>query len=407
MKNIAVTSVLVLALLLAAPALAANYYASPAGNAAWTSATNIATPCSVTTALANARAGDTVFYRGGTYTINTGLITNSGNDGTSTNRIVHKAYPGETPNLVINAGGDVALYIDSDYVTLDGLTIHAGNFNAEGAIIKIGDNNSATHAIVQNCTLHMTSTNSLDNVDAIYLKGVRLANYALIQNNLIEGPEANIAGGVFIGGAGGNSLGIKVLNNVIHGFNVGFYVKHVNADTSLATGAEVAYNYFYGITGDGAFIGIPAFFNIHDNIAVCSGTCVMFGINGGGSNGTGTVFNHNTLRGAFFAANEAGGMINYTISNNIMPRYEVYGGSGNTWSYNMYGSGASRGTGDLANTSPVFTGGSAPTTVAGFALTAASPGKGRGSDGKDLGADTTKIGRQTLSNPQGLKVSGP
>jgi len=51
-------------------------------------------------------------------------------------------------------------------------------------------------------------------------------------------------------------------------------------------------------------------------------------------------------------------------------------------------------------------GGEAPDTIAGFALDTHSPGKNAGSDGKDMGADVSKVGIQvmtslTLTSPNG------
>ncbi len=61
--------------------------------------------CSVTQANVNAAHGDTVYFRGGTYTLSGAslgsaiLPTNNGT-GTGANRIIFKGYPGETPILV-------------------------------------------------------------------------------------------------------------------------------------------------------------------------------------------------------------------------------------------------------------------------------------------------------------------
>jgi len=81
---------------------AAIHYVSNSGKATWANSTNISTPCSVSTAFANAAAGDVVNFRGGTYNIgaaskNNYPVYSFANSGTSENRITFQAYPGETP----------------------------------------------------------------------------------------------------------------------------------------------------------------------------------------------------------------------------------------------------------------------------------------------------------------------
>jgi hypothetical protein len=187
---------------------------------------------------------------------------------------------------------------------------------------------------------------------------------------------------------------------------VGIYCKHVNADTSFSSGAEWAYNYIHDIgqSNDGGLLGIPGWTNIHDNLIVnAQGT--MFGINGGGSNGTNCLINHNTFVGGKFSAmNENGGMINYSITNNIIRNRDLYGGSGNTWSYNMWTNDTALGSHDLGNTSPTYVGGPNPTTVAGFALAVGSNGKGKASDGKDMGADVSRVGVQNGNLPPNIRI---
>lgn len=89
-------------LLFADSALAGTYYVSPTGDAAWNSCANINTPCSWQTAMANAVAGDTVYFRAGIYEPGEGHPTGNpkiypANDGTAEAPITFQAYPGETP----------------------------------------------------------------------------------------------------------------------------------------------------------------------------------------------------------------------------------------------------------------------------------------------------------------------
>jgi hypothetical protein len=243
-------------------------------------------------------------------------------------------------------------------------------------------------------------------VDCIILK-TNYSSYALIQYNDLEGFGGNICGGVIYLSTG--NVGSKILNNEIHNLGVGLYCKHVNGDTSLSSGAEWAYNYIHhiGATNDGGFLGIPAYINIHDNLVV-NAKATDFGINGGGPNGTNCLINHNTFFGGKFTAmNESGGMINYTIRNNIIKDRDMYGGSGNSWDYNMWTAASAIGAHDLGNTSPTFVGGANPSTITGFALAAGSRGKGAASDGTDMGADVSRIGRLGTEGPlapSGLRI---
>lgn len=381
---------------------AKNLYVAKTGNDSVTYAANdISHPwLTFAKALANAVAGDTVWLRGGTYNESPELMTtNSGTGNSDSQRIIYKAYPGETPVIVSTTTHGAALFIDDDYITIDGLTFYTTINNASNgdrSCIDVGDWHSATHVKIINCHLKIVYSATHDNVDCIILEGGHNSDYALIQNNDLEGYTTTQCGGVIIMTVG-SATGAKILNNEIHNLGIGLYCKHVNGDTSFSSGAEWAYNYIHDIgpTNDGGVMGIPAYINIHDNIIVnANGT--DFGINGGGSNGTNSLINHNTFYGGKFRAqNESGGMINYTIKNNIMNSYEVYGGSGNTWDYNIYKSGSAIGAHDLANTSPSFSGGSTPTTIAGFTLTSGSRGYAAASDGKNMGADTTLVGIQT------------
>ena len=47
----------------------ATHYVSPDGNYSWVESININTACSYSTAMSNAIAGDTVYFRGGTYNL--------------------------------------------------------------------------------------------------------------------------------------------------------------------------------------------------------------------------------------------------------------------------------------------------------------------------------------------------
>ena len=93
----ALLGTLLLLLMCLPSAQAAIYYVSPSGSATWSQCTNINTPCNVTTGMSNAVAGDTVYFRGGTYLVASGSRYSPKNSGISGSPITFKAYPGEIP----------------------------------------------------------------------------------------------------------------------------------------------------------------------------------------------------------------------------------------------------------------------------------------------------------------------
>lgn len=117
-----------------------KYYVSSTSHSSnWEAAQNIGTPCDVTSAFANAVAGDTVLFRGGTYTVpqrNSGNwlsgYYNPANSGTEKQPIVFKAYPGEVPLFDGTSGGSA----DKDghkyygYATLFGINNYTPSGNS-------------------------------------------------------------------------------------------------------------------------------------------------------------------------------------------------------------------------------------------------------------------------------------
>lgn len=390
---------------------AANHYVSPNGNASWSNSTNISAPASLATAFANATAGDLVYFRGGIYTTSGNHYTSHSGTGDAENqRVVFRAYPGETPNIVNTNTGQGTFMIEHNYWWFDGLTIHSTFNNAaagDRGVIYAGYNQPTTGLKVTNCHLVIDYTATGDNVDCCLLKST---TNALIQNNLLEGYAGNIAGGVIFF----NGIGNKVLNNEIKNIGIGIYQKHPNCDTGFETGIEFAYNYVHdiGASNDGGFLGQGSYINLHDNIVVnSSGFAMIWGSDGGNicAQGHGMLFNHNTFRGTVLTSEL--GMPDAIFKNNILSSY-VFESAHGTWDYNIYNSGSALGAHDQGNTSVTFVGGATPATISGYALTSNSNGYLDGDDGKDLGADISLVGIQSEqvsdatppSAPSGLSV---
>jgi hypothetical protein len=136
------------------------FWVSPTGAASWGDAKS-ATPlsgtncCSLAIANANAAAGDTVYFRDGTYTYVDGgnRAVVPAQSGTSGSRITFAAHTGETPVIQGSWVGTPAVtgvYLTHDYFVLDGLTIH--NMNS-GVHIANGNYNE-----IKNCTIYADTT---------------------------------------------------------------------------------------------------------------------------------------------------------------------------------------------------------------------------------------------------------
>jgi hypothetical protein len=395
------------------------YVAPPASGGSDSNPGTIGSPwLTLEKALATAAAGDTVYFRGGTHTASGSYYPSAtAHAGTSDSPITLKSYPGETATIT---GNNISYYIrvEQPYWIFDGLTFIANNLlGSGGCIILNGENYNGHHMTVRNCSFQIVSSNSVDNVACVRLQSGR-SNYALIQNNTFAGFHAASRGQSGVQYLGGTNVGSKILNNNFHDFWLGIYVKHANSDTSLSTGAEIAYNYFYSIDS-AALYGNPVYINYHDNLIV--GTIIDFGDNGGGIQGHHNTVNHNTVynKGLVFEYHSEGAITYCNLTNNVFmgqANINYYAPVGfqhyTTLDYNLYITGSSAIAECGSNYSlaswkthygqdahslagaPIFVGGTAPTTIAGFALSSTSPGKNAASDGKDMGADIGQVGIQ-------------
>jgi hypothetical protein len=152
-----------------------GHYVAPDGNATWAQSTALANPCAPLTAFQNAAAGDTVYFRGGVYTIphNSAFYPSNTlwqpvNSGVAGNPITFCAYPAELPILdgvvpLNGTGTDFATYIGSypdnqtdvlavvnqDYITIDGFSTRVNGGTGLGVPrIQVW---GSTGTIIQNC----------------------------------------------------------------------------------------------------------------------------------------------------------------------------------------------------------------------------------------------------------------
>jgi len=141
------------------------YWVSPAGQAAW-SAAKSATPvssnacCSLKTACASAKAGDTVYLRGGTYSFakenDTAMeLANSGVAGTPAQWITFRNAPNETPEIKGAHGPRQwgLVLRGNSYVRIDGLTFDS--------LSDPGEISSAAHHVeIVNCAFQNNGLNA-------------------------------------------------------------------------------------------------------------------------------------------------------------------------------------------------------------------------------------------------------
>jgi len=123
--------------------LAQTYYVSPSGNASWSAATDINTPCSLSTANDNVSAGDTLLLRGGTYTT---TLNPDGGSGTATESMVFMNYPGETPIIDVQGASNYCIDLrDANYTLVKGITVQ--NPSTNYAIVASGHYSPPAHNI--------------------------------------------------------------------------------------------------------------------------------------------------------------------------------------------------------------------------------------------------------------------
>ena len=201
-----------------------DYYTAPNGTASWEEAQNIDTPCSLQTAGANAKAGDTVYLRGGTYVlpfcVDEVLYWKIGfhpvNSGTSENPIIFMAYPNETPFLDNSINANQPNAVSSygvryqDYIIFDGLNTKSAMSNGASKAVVV---NRTTGTIIRNADIQASDEATTNNSSI----RVENANNCIIENNILHG--AHQAGGPHHNSAAYmlyDSNNILVQNNTIY-----------------------------------------------------------------------------------------------------------------------------------------------------------------------------------------------
>jgi hypothetical protein len=230
--------------------IGAVHYASPTGSAIWSQSTNISTPCSITTAMSNAQAGDTVYLRGGTYaTTNKGAYdtpslspTNSGSAGSP---IVFGGYQNETATFVPgNPSSHVSplLGVNSkNYITFRKITVDTTGATGGGsaAFWIYG----ADHVVIENCILIGHTVTDSD----VHWGAIMAYEYTTnltVKNNKMYNWNAS---------GGANSAGITIFNNkylIVEHNEIYNCCVGIN-DCEAGYYNEYRYNYIHDITARG------------------------------------------------------------------------------------------------------------------------------------------------------------
>ena len=146
------------------PVFGTTYWVSPTGSTSWSGSPNCQSStdpgsnyCSLQTANRSLAAGDTVYLKGGTYTltVNFGTGIEPTNTGTSGNKITYVAFAGETPiitqnNYATNTNYGIFL-MNKRYIVIDGITFK--NINTWAYIWNYSSYNE-----IKNCTFTSDST---------------------------------------------------------------------------------------------------------------------------------------------------------------------------------------------------------------------------------------------------------
>jgi hypothetical protein len=403
---------------------AKDLYVSTSGDNSVSYASNtINTPwATIEHGLYNLKAGDRLLVRGGTYSPRYPVWLNSdysrqskGGDpnevnraesGTASSPVVIENYNGEKPivNLsAITAGSGVYINLDNkSYWTFRGLT-----FTNAAMVFKVGEDYATNHNVFEN--LNITATGGGDNYAPIHLVNYR-ADYTTIRNNVIKGPGQNVhLNTATIYCKGTNHL--QITNNILSDAPIGIYFKHRNEATSASqVDVLVANNYIYN-TSRWSLEYNGSFTKIQNNIFGANTAPAHFGDANGAAGADYNVIEHNTFLSGALAFDSATdstdpfpGVNGNKVNNNIFHkssevlRYTSLTNT-NTFGKNVYPSSTSllsyssllKTTVDSLLGIATYVGGTSPTTIAGFALTSGSIGKGAATDGTDMGADVSKI----------------
>jgi|GEM_PF-990311 len=361
----------------------------------------------------SARAGDTIYFRAGTYTIVSQINTRfNGNDGTAVLPITFKNYASE--NVIFSSSLSAVFEIEKSYNHVEGIT-----FNGGCIWFNIGTDTTTPGFEIRNCSANITTGGD----NAAFVRLGQRAPDSLVEKCTITGPGLRSEGVhqntscIFIGRA----ESVKVLNNELSNAPIGIYFKHAN--TLAPCSNEIAYNYIHNTDRYSIFTN-SNYTNIHDNLIGENNAQFRVNESNGLPGGDYNTIEHNTLYNTFiYLSEDDDGAHHNTVKDNIVMgkcEYHKYGSTALYLSsdYNLYVSGnivrhnstdytlatfstllgGCTGVDNDCNSmsgSPTFVGGGTPSSISDFMLAGGSLGENAASDGRDMGADISLVGVQT------------
>ena len=363
-----------------------------------------------------ALAGDTVYFRGGTYNINETIDTKSlgSANGTAEKPIIFTNYNNENVNF--KSPLNVVFRIERNFNYINGINGEGG-----GIFWHVGYDNSAKNFKMTNCAGKTIKQGGSPNYGYIVFQSDR-ANYGTVENCLFTGPGAGLnvnTAGVFIF----RSQGIKIKNCEFTAYPRAIFYKHTGINSP--TGMEFSGNYFHGnrdgIVSVGNYILIENNLFVGDQIYIGEGGGLGDdGKNNGGDNNT---IKHNTFYNTsinltYVADGDGSGCKYNTIKDNVIMNKSLLHSYSSvphytTLDYNLYPSNyivrensidynlnewRNHNKGDTHSVSgvPTFLGGNSPSNIRDYTLANGSVGKGAASDGKDMGIDVSAVGPKVI-----------
>lgn len=333
-----------------------------------------ATTSTFASAFANAAGGSTICLASGNYGTFTG--------GSKSSQVTIKPASGASVSIQVNFGSNV------NNVRLDGIQ-DLGGWVINGSKNVAITNSKFTYptSVLGTVTGLVFDGDTFDNLPQGTWEGrlsfSQSANGATVKNSHFG--NGGCSDGIQITGSSSNIL---IQGNEFSNLTQGSCSQHVDPIQFYgASNVTVDSNYFHDTsTGIMSPDGNGSPFTITNNVFVgTSGGYPWAIVDGGGKN---DVISHNTIVGGWVVevgqANGGQSASNETVKDNIFTNgvsiLSPQPASSVLQDYNLNGSGSH----SLSGT-PTYSGGSKPTTYAGYKLASGSVGAGKASDGKNMG----------------------
>jgi hypothetical protein len=342
-------------------------------------ATLNATPSTFATVLGQAQNGDTILLASGSY----------GTWGGTAKAVTVKAADGASPTMKVNFNTG-----DSGF-TLDGIGGLGGDIDNAANHITIR-NSAFTSPIVFQGVSNGSILFDHDTFNGINASSGGPPARVWLPGDTPHHSGLTIQNSQFIGGSSDGvqaGTALTLLNNefanIVHGSCGSCHTDNIQlfgGQAADGVGSTIKGNYIHdGETGIVQFDGGGGH-DVEDNVIA---RMSIFGMDFGGDDAS--VIRHNTQwqsvgNGLDMTSKAGQNSVGAVIRDNVVKNLALTDSDSAARpaanDHNMIASGAS---GQNFAGTPVFVGGSNPTTYAGFALASGSPGKGRASDGLDVG----------------------